>query len=123
MNLKVCCMSNQRFKNNLKHLKILPDHFYFSGIPRGAAHSIHGFEYLAPREISIVFYNGSNCDFHLMIKNLAKIFCSNDFECLGKHVELYTSTFVSLDKKIKEIDVKPKRNQKKKHYIQTKAYQ
>lgn len=61
-------MSNQRFKNNLKHLKILPDHFYFSGILRGAAHSIYDFEYLAPREISIVFYNGSNCDFHLMIK-------------------------------------------------------
>ena len=107
-------MSNQKFKNNLKHLKILPDHFHFSGILRGAAHSIYNFEYSAPREISTVFYNGSNYDFHLMIKNLAKIFCSNDFECLGKHVELYTSTFVSLDKKIKVIDVKLKRNQKKK---------
>ena len=41
---------------------------------RGAAHSICNSKYSLPKEILVVFYYGSNYDYHFIIKKLAKDF-------------------------------------------------
>ena len=39
-------------------------------------------------EIPVVFYNGSNYDYHIIIKELAKEF-KGQFECLRENIEKY----------------------------------
>ena len=41
--------------------------------------------YNTPKEISVVFHNGSNYDYHFMIKELVEEF-EGQFECLGEKV-------------------------------------
>ena len=38
-----------------------------------------------PREIPVVFHNGSSYDYHFIIKGLAEEF-EGDFECLGENL-------------------------------------
>ena len=58
---------------------------------RGAGHSIFKLEFF--ENICIAFYNGSNCDCHFMIKELAEEF-KNQFTCLGENTEKYI-TFIT----------------------------
>ena len=44
--------------------------------------------YKIPREIPVVFHNGSTYDYHFIIKQLAKEFKGN-FDCLGENTEKY----------------------------------
>ena len=44
-----------------KHRKVR-DHCHYTGLYRGAAHSICSLKYNVPKEIFIVFHNGSNYD-------------------------------------------------------------
>ena len=59
-----------------------------------------------PKEIPIVFHNGSIYDYHFLIKNLAEEF-ESEFECLGENAKKYITFSVPLkkendnDKKIK----------------------
>ena len=46
------------------------------------------FRYNVPKNIPIVFHNGSKYDYHFVIKKLAEEF-KNDFECLGENTERY----------------------------------
>ena len=39
-----------------------------------------------PKEIPVVFHNGSTYDYHFIIKELAKQF-EGEFECLDKNTE------------------------------------
>ena len=55
---------------------------------RGAAHSSCNLRYKIPKEIPVVFHNGSRYDYHFIIKRLAKEFKSN-FDCLGENREKY----------------------------------
>ena len=41
---------------------------------RGAAHNICNLRYKIPKEIPILFHNGSTYDYHFIIKELAKEF-------------------------------------------------
>ena len=50
------------------------DHCHYTGEYRGAAHSICNLKYSVPKKIPIVFHNGSNYDYHFIIKELAKEF-------------------------------------------------
>ena len=56
------------------------DHCHYSGEYRRAEHSIHNSKYSVPKEIPIVFHNGSNCDYHFIIKELAEEF-QKQFTC------------------------------------------
>ena len=60
--------------------------------------------YKAPKEILVVFQNGSTYDYHFIIKELVKEFDSN-FECLGENTEKYITFSVPLKKKIKNKDI------------------
>ena len=71
--------------NNKKYQKVR-DHCHCTGKFRGAAHSICNLRYKTPKEISVVFHNGSTYDYHFIIKQLAKEF-DGQLECLGENTE------------------------------------
>ena len=59
--------------------------------------------YNKPREIPVVFHNGSSYDFHFIIKELAEEF-EGDFECLGENKEKYITFSVPIKKESNEDD-------------------
>ena len=78
-------------KNNDK----VRDHCHYTGKYRGAAHRLYNLKYNTPSEIPVVFRNGSNYDYHFIIKALAEEF-EGDFECLGKNKEKYITFSVPI---------------------------
>ena len=76
-NAKICYICNEKFENkNLKDKKYckVRDHCHYTREYRGAAHSICNLKYTVPKKSPIVFHNGSNYDYHFIIKELAKEF-------------------------------------------------
>ena len=59
--------------------------------------------YKVPKEIPVVFHNGSTYDYHFIIKELAKEFEGN-FECLGENTEKYITFSVPIKKRIENKD-------------------
>ena len=57
------------------------DHCHYTGEFRGAAQNSCNLRYKTPKEIPVVFHNGSTYDYHFIIKHLAKEF-EGQFECL-----------------------------------------
>ena len=55
--------------------------------------------YKVPKEIPVVFHNGSTYDYHFIIKELVKEFDGN-FDCLGENTKKYITFSVPLKKKI-----------------------
>ena len=82
-----------------KHHKV-KDHCHYTGKYRGAAHNICNLRYKIPKEIPVVFHNGSAYDYHFIIKELVKEFDGN-FKCLGKNTETCITFSVPLKKEIK----------------------
>ena len=60
--------------------------------------------YKVPKEIPIVFHNGSTYDYHFIIKELVKEFEGN-FECLGENTEKYITFSVPLKNKIENRNI------------------
>ena len=86
MNKKFVIYVKKEFdKNDKKHYKVR-DHCHCTGKYRGAAHNICNLRYKIPKEIPIVFHNGSTYDYHFIIKELVKEFHGN-VECLGENNE------------------------------------
>ena len=75
------------------------DHSHYTGKYRGAAHNICNLRYKIPKEVPIVFHNGSTYDYHFIIKELVEEFAGN-FECLGENTEKYITFSVPLKNKI-----------------------
>ena len=68
----VCYICTKEFSDddddaNKKYQKVR-DHCYYTRKYRGAAHNICNLRYKTPKEISILFHNGSACDYHFIIK-------------------------------------------------------
>ena len=57
--------------------------------------------YNTPRETPVIFHNGSNYDYHLIIKGLAEEF-GGDFECLGENKEKHITFSVPIKKESNE---------------------
>ena len=58
-------------KNDEKEFKLkqkVRDHCHYTGKFRGAAHNICNLRYKIPKEIPVVFHNGSTYDYHFIIK-------------------------------------------------------
>ena len=60
-----------------------------------------------PKEVSIVFHNGSNYDNHFIIKELAEEF-EEKFTCLGENTEKYITFSVPIEKEVTRIDKRGK---------------
>ena len=110
---KVCYICKKEFDNNdttksssleRKKQQKLRDHCHCTGKFRGAAHNICNLRYKIPKEIPVVFHNGSTYDYHFIIKELAKEFEGN-FECLGENTEKYISFSVPIKKMIDNQDL------------------
>ena len=56
-----------------------------------------------PNEIPVIFDNGSNYDYHFMIKELANEF-DGKFECLGENTEKYKKFSIPIEKEVTKID-------------------
>ena len=54
-------------------------------------------------EIPVVFENGSNYDYHFIIKELANE-SEGQFECFGENKEMYKKFFVPIKQEITKID-------------------
>ena len=79
-------------------------HCHYTGKYRRAAHNICNLRYKIPKEIPLVFHNGSTYDYHFIIKELVKEFDGN-FECLGENIEKYITFSVPIKKKIENIGI------------------
>ena len=60
-------------------------------------------KYSVPKEISIVIHNGSNYDYHFIIKELAEDF-EKHFIFLGENTEKYIAFSVPIQKEITRIE-------------------
>ena len=99
---KVCYICKKEFNTDdgdKKHYTV-KDLCHYTGKYRGAAHNICNLRYKIPKEIPIVFHNGSTYDYHFKINELVKEFDEN-FECLGENTEKYRTFSVPIRKEIK----------------------
>ena len=86
-------------KNTFKLYHKVRYHCHYAGKFRGAAHNICNLRYKIPKEIPVVFYNGSTYDYHFIIKQLTKEFKGN-FDCLGENTEKYITFSVPIKKEL-----------------------
>ena len=71
----------------------------------GAVHSICNLKYSVPKKIPIAFHNGSNYDYHFIIKELAEDF-TKQLTGLRERIEKYITFTVPREKKVTRIDKK-----------------
>ena len=100
----ICYICKKKFNNNEKKNYKVRDHCHYMGKYRRATHNICNLRYKVPKEIPIVFHNGSIYDYYFIIKELVKEFEGN-FECLGKNTEKYITFSVPIKKKIENKDL------------------
>ena len=84
-------------KSKIELYKKCKGHCHFTRTFRGAAHNICNLRYKVPREIPVKFHNGSTCDYHFIIQELAEEF-KDKFTCLGENTEKYISFSVPIKK-------------------------
>ena len=98
----ICYICKKGFNNDMK----VRDYCHFTGKYRGAAHNTCNLRYKIPKNIPVIFHNGSTYDYHFIIKKLAYEFDGN-FECLGENTEKYITFSVPIKKRIdnKNIDI------------------
>ena len=95
---KVCYICKKEFRTNTLYHKVT-DHCNYTGKYRGTAHSICNLRYKTPKEIPVVFHNGSTYDYHFIINKLAKEFYGQ-LECLGENTEKYITFSVPISKEL-----------------------
>ena len=97
-----CYICKKKFYQDKKdnYIKVR-DHCHYTGKYRGAVHKIYILRYNTPREIPVVFHNGTSYDYHFIIKELAEEF-EKDFECLGENKEKYITFSVPIKKEFNE---------------------
>ena len=101
-NQKICHICQKEFctdKNSKKFKKMqeVRNHCHYTEIYRGAAHSNCNLNCKIPKEILVVFHNGSTYDYHFIMKQLAREFKGN-FECIGENTEKYITFSVPIKK-------------------------
>ena len=74
-NRKTCYICKKEFcidendKNEFKKLQKVRDHCHYTGKYRGATHSNCNLNYKIPKQIPVVFHNGSTYDYHFILNN------------------------------------------------------
>ena len=66
-------------------------------------HSICNLKYGVLKKVPTVFHNGSNYDYHFIIKELAGQF-KKQFTCLGENTEKYMTFTVPIEKEVERTD-------------------
>ena len=95
------------FDKHKNHKKVR-DHDHYTGKFRGAAHSICNLRYSTQIDVPVIFHNGSNYDFNLLIEEFAKEYKS-DINCIPLNTNKYMSFSVPIKKEV----IEPKDDDKK----------
>ena len=98
---KVCYICKKRFStdgDDNKTYHNVRDHCYYTGKYRRTVHCIN-VRYKTPRQIPVVFYNGSTYDYHFIIEELVKRF-EGQFEYLGRNTKKYITFSVPIKKEL-----------------------
>ena len=104
---KICFICQEKVKIIL--LKIIffcevRDNCHYTGKYRSAAHGICDLKYSVPKEILIVFHNGSNYGYHFIIKKkLAEEF-EGQVNCVGQNTEKSINFLVPIETEVTRID-------------------
>ena len=102
---KVCYICGkrvlQKFAHNKNYRKVR-HHCHYTGKYRGAAHSICNLKFNVPNEIPALFHNGSDYDYHFVIKELANDF-DGQLECLWENKEKYKAFSVPIKRKLQKL--------------------
>ena len=98
-NQKVCYICKKEFIDDK-----VRDHCHYTGKYRGAAHNTCNLRYKIPKNIPVIFHNGSTIDYHFIIRELVKEF-EGKFECLGENTEKYITFSVPIKKRIENKDI------------------
>ena len=96
---KVCYICKKRFSTEVKKCHKVRDHCHCTGKYGETAHDICNLRYKTPKEIPVVFHNGSTYNYPVIIKELTKEF-EGQFECLGENTEKYITFPVPIKKKL-----------------------
>ena len=83
----MCEKESSTDDNDKKYYKV-KDHCHYTGKYRGADYSVCNLRYKSPKEIPVVFHNGSKYGYYFIMKELAKKF-KGQFECLEENRESY----------------------------------
>ena len=75
----------------------------YTGKYRSATRSICNLKYIVPKKIPIVFHNGSNYDYHFIIKELAEEI-KKQFTCFRENTQKYITFTVPIEKEVTRID-------------------
>ena len=81
-----------------KKYRKVKDHCHYT-----KEYSICNLKYSVPKKIPIVFHNGSNYDYHFIIKELAKEF-KKQLTCFGENTEKNITFTVPIEKRVTRID-------------------
>ena len=101
---QICYICKKEFDTIDKKNYKVRDHCHYMGKYRDAAHNICNLRYKVPKEIPVVFHNGSTYDYHFIIKELVKEF-EGHFDCLGENTEKYITFSVPLKIENKNIEI------------------
>ena len=114
-NAKICYIIKGKFENKYlkdeKYLKVR-DHCHYSAYYKGTVQSIWILKYSVPKNIAIVFHNGSNYDYNYIIKKLVEEF-KKQFTCLGENTEKYRTFIVPIEKEVTRINKNGEKVKKK----------
>ena len=80
--MTACYICGKKLAKDKNYQKVR-DSCHYLGKYRVAAHNICNLRFNVPKEIPVVFHNGSNYDYHFIIKELANEF-KGQFEWLGE---------------------------------------
>ena len=83
------------------------DYCHYTDGYRGVVHRIYNLQHSVPKEILIVFHNGSIYDYHFIIKEPAQEY-EKQFNCLGENAEKYLIFSVPMEKEVIKFDRKGK---------------
>ena len=100
-NRKFAIYAKKNSEDDNKKFHKITDHCHYTGNYRGGAQNIYNLRYQSPKEIPVVFHNGSTYDYHFIINELPKEF-DDQFECLGENTEKYI-TFSVPKKKLSSL--------------------
>ena len=91
-NAKICYICKEKLESKYlkdKKYRKVRDHCHYTGVYRGAAHSICNLKYSVTNTIPIVFHNGSNYDYHFIIKEFAEEFKKTIYLFRRKHWQIH----------------------------------
>ena len=99
---RLCFICKGPFVKDVKgnYMKVR-DHCHYTGKYRSACHKICNLHYNTPKQIPIIFHDGSSYDYHFITKGLAEEF-DEYFKCLGQNKELYITFSVPIKKESSE---------------------